>query len=666
MVISWVRSPWARSVTLSDNIMAFLKNLEERYNQTVDELYSPKFHPAKDSGELHPIITVLPNDPNRNQGPGGMSRLVPIDRVLVDQNRMTKFLTSPMGLQFILREQLLQTGNAISETRIINPLFVNLNLTPNAHFNRQLLDQTDQQFDSAERSPASTPLIGIAGRLQVETAALATVKITNTPSGRSALANLASSQIGQTILGAAGALGIGSVGGTLGVNERPELDVNGKFYSVLLREGFEPFAQQQLSTLMDALNSAGTAGSIIGIPNVFRGIGLGGGANPIPSQTQQMRYFITDDENAIRYLNDYTALSRRPLLFTPSSQRIDAAGLGTVPRGQTAEELFGVSKNEIVRVTLPTNELVSETNEPQNQQTSVVDQMSIPEDALESRYASDERLDFVKNALAEQAKLIQKFTQPSGNQPETPNRGIVGGITLQELQKLSDGSTVISDNLAAQEYFQALPRREIGINDARRAVGYYHDTLNLVGRITGSVGLPTNDPTFPQDFINVTILDKVNDRLEPFRAIIESIGEEIAPEYNEVRYIGRVERNIVYLGARRTANFVLFLNAWSPRELQAIWDKINFISGLAFPSKVSSDGFLLPPIVELTIGDVYKNQPGYFSQISHTFHDETSTWEIEPGSQVPKWVRMELVFEVIEKDSVTSASPFYGFGVPLT
>jgi len=645
--------------------MAFLRNLEERFNQTVDDLYSTTFHPAKEQGELHPIIEVRPNDPNRTQGPEGSSRLIPIDRILVDQNRMTQFLTSPRGIQFLLKEQLLQTGNAISETRILNPLFINLNLTPNEHFRRQLFDQTDQNFGSAARSPASTPDIGLAGRLQKETAALAQVRITNTPSGRSILAVLGASQLGQTILGTSGALGIGGTGGTLGIDERPEIDINGKFYSVLLREGFEPFAQRQLSVLMDSLNLAGTAISIIGIPNIFRGIGLGGGANPIPSQTQQMRYFILNNDESIRYLNSSSGLNRRPTLFTSQTKRIDAGGLGESPLLSDSATLLGASANEIVRITLPTDAIFSEINDPPNQQTSVIDEMEFPEDALERRYDSDERLEFVRNALAEQATLIQKFTQPSDNQPEVPNRGIIGGITLQELQKLNDGGTNIIDNESAQEYFQSLPRREIGVKDTRLAVGYYHDTLNLVTRLTGSAGLPTDDPNFPQDFINVTILDKGNDRLEPFRAILETIAETVTPEFSETRYIGRIERNIVYLGAKRSANFVLYVNAWSPRELEAIWDKVNFITGLAFPSDVSGDGFLLPPIVELTIGDVYKNQPGYFSNIEHIFHDETSTWEIEPGAQVPKWVRMDLTFEIIEKESMTAASSFYGFGVPI-
>jgi hypothetical protein len=214
-----------------------------------------------------------------------------------------------------------------------------------------------------------------------------------------------------------------------------------------------------------------------------------------------------------------------------------------------------------------------------------------------------------------------------------------------------------------------LQRREIRPDSDVTAPGYYHDTLNLVGRIEGSDGeLPAETAegvTIPVDFINVTIYDKINDRLEPFRAILEGISETIAPEFSATRYIGRIERNIVYLGATRSLTFTLYVHAWSARELQRIWDKVNFITGLAFPSKVSGDGFLLPPIVELTIGDMYVNQPGYFSGISHTIEDGTS-WEIAGGAQVPHTVQMNLSFDIIEKQSMVASSAFYGFGLPVT
>ena len=133
--------------------MAFLSGLEERFNKKMEELYSRQKFPMKESADLHPIIEYRPNDKDKPEGTGGSGRSAPVRRVLTDQKRMTKYLTSTQGIKFMLGQQVLQTGNIISETRIINPLFINLNLTPQSHTKRQLFDQTDVQVADPDRSP---------------------------------------------------------------------------------------------------------------------------------------------------------------------------------------------------------------------------------------------------------------------------------------------------------------------------------------------------------------------------------------------------------------------------------------------------------------------------------------------------------------------------------
>lgn len=668
--------------------MAFLRGLDERFEQKIDELYGG-IRDMKDSAALHPIFFVSPNNPNRRIGVGDSDRLIPIRRISTDEARMSTYLTSPRGLKFLLTQQLLQTGNSISETRLLNPLFINLNLTPNAHFNRQLRDQTDVSLSSAARSPASTPEIGVAGRLQRETSAQSLVSVVGRSTGRSIL-SLFLGQIGGTL---AGTIGIGADAGTLGINERPELLIgpDKRFYSVLLREGFEPFAQRELTIVTNALAAAGAVGSIFGLPNIFRNLPESA-PNPIPAQVGQMRYGAGDNSSeAVRYLST-SVMPTNPILLNPTSVRISKAvrginllqvGFGALVLGGSStvrkigtslsaassniSNIFSAGTNQINRISPQTGDLVSDLSD---RSTRVVeDELTFPEDSLKARYGADDRLEFVRAALAEQATLIQNYIDVD----IVPNRGVDGGITLHKLRQIniereSSGKDPFKGTEEAQQFFGAFERREISPGSDLTAPGYYHDRLNLIGRIEKSEGVFPADidgtPT-PVDYINVSIFDKINDRLEPFRAIIEGISETISPDFNPTRYIGRIERNIVYLGATRQLSFTLYVHAWSARELQSIWDKVNFITGLAFPSNVSGDGFLLPPIVELTIGDMYVNQPGYFTGITHTIEEGTS-WEVEGGAQVPHTVQMGLSFDVIEKESVVASSAFYGFGIPTT
>lgn len=668
--------------------MAFLRGLDERFEQTMDELYSG-VRDAKDDAALHPIIIVAPNDPNRRQGVGQSDRLVPIQRVATDEVRMSTFLTSPRGLKFLINQQVLQTGNAISETRLINPLFVNLNLTPNAHFNRHLFDQTDVSLGSVARSPASTVEIGLAGRLQRETSAQSLINIVGRSTGRSII-SLFLGQLGGTL---AGTIGIGMDIGTLGIDERPELLIgpDKRYYSSLLREGY-PLAtgQRELSVVTNALEAAGAVGSVFGLANIFSGLS-DGFVNPIPAQTDQMRYGVVNATDAVRYLPT-SITPANPPLFTPTSIRISksirginllqvgfgalALGGGTAIRristslsaaSDPIRQIFS-SGGQISRV-VPQVDLVSDFDD---RTTRVIeDELEFPDDSLKNRYDADDRLAFVRDGLAEQASLLQKTI---GDDKSV--NGIAGGITLEKLRSIATeqaaGKDPFLNDDTAQQYFASLnidETRPIGVTGGELAPGYYHDTLNLIGRLRGTEGvLPAEDvngKTIPTDFINVTIFDKINDRLEPFRAILAGISETTTPEFTETRYIGRIERNIVYLGATRELSFTLYLHAWSAKELERIYDKLNFITGLAFPSKVSNDGFLLPPIVELTIGDLYVNQPGYFTGINHTIEDGTS-WEIEKGAQVPHTIAMGLSYNIIEKESMVASSAFYGFGNSVT
>jgi len=101
------------------------KNLEQRFNEKVNDLYrasNQKFDDGKKSGGKfdEPFIT-------RRPGSGYLgafeSRILPVRSALQDTKRISLFSLSNNGLLFLAKQQLLQTGNAFEQTRLINPLF---------------------------------------------------------------------------------------------------------------------------------------------------------------------------------------------------------------------------------------------------------------------------------------------------------------------------------------------------------------------------------------------------------------------------------------------------------------------------------------------------------------------------------------------------------------
>ena len=63
----------------------------------------------------------------------------------------------------------------------------------------------------------------------------------------------------------------------------------------------------------------------------------------------------------------------------------------------------------------------------------------------------------------------------------------------------------------------------------------------------------------------------------------------------------------------------------SVKEMLPMWQRINYLMGLTKPANYKN-GFIVPPLVMKTIGDIYKNQPIVINSINMTIPDN-ATWE---------------------------------------
>jgi hypothetical protein len=277
------------------------------------------------------------------------------------------------------------------------------------------------------------------------------------------------------------------------------------------------------------------------------------------------------------------------------------------------------------------------------------DNMLFPDLALRNRYETDTRLDEIRMSLATQ--MGKQFAYWKSISNDIPNgTGFIGGSGLigQPNSPNSRVRTLVISNL--------------------------QDKLNSFDPTTFHVGTDKNSQIpddyinalqkqYGQDFINVFFYDYVNHITIPFRAFITNISENVSPEMSDTRYIGRLERNVVYVGVSRQLNFTLKVFAMSlANEMPYVWKKINYITGLCYPAAYNN-GFMVPPLVKLTIGDFYRDQPGYMRSLTHTIEDDTS-WETTPGLQVPQGITMQISFAVLEKAQMQTNSTFYPFGTP--
>jgi hypothetical protein len=141
-----------------------------------------------------------------------------------------------------------------------------------------------------------------------------------------------------------------------------------------------------------------------------------------------------------------------------------------------------------------------------------------------------------------------------------------------------------------------------------------------------------------------------------FRALITAIKESIAPQFNDQRYVGRTERFVTYGGAKRTVDLTFNIAAFSATETDGMWTRINYLSGLAFPTGVQN-GFMVPPLFYISIGGLYDNQPCYIENLDYTFMDESTTFDID--REVPFTTAVTMRISVLEKRTKFYDSPFY-------
>jgi len=134
------------------------------------------------------------------------------------------------------------------------------------------------------------------------------------------------------------------------------------------------------------------------------------------------------------------------------------------------------------------------------------------------------------------------------------------------------------------------------------------------------------------DIIKFYFYDIVNEKYIPFSATVKGIQDTNSAEWEPIEYLGRPDKLYYYKGFTREVNFNFVVNAHSIKELMPMWQRINYLVGLTRPSNYTlgaAGGFMVPPMVQLTLGDFYKNHFVVIKSCNVTIPDDSS-WETIP------------------------------------
>ena len=227
--------------------------------------------------------------------------------------------------------------------------------------------------------------------------------------------------------------------------------------------------------------------------------------------------------------------------------------------------------------------------------------------------------------------------------PETENK-----FFNEEIRKRIDGQNKVKlIGNSGQTGFKAVNNDELGKIHIDPFTGNVIKNNTYVDQVNASpYGGKFGDYTIydnNDDFIPFKIRDEVKGKWLIFRAILSGITDNTTPEFQSEQYIGRPDKVHVYTGVQRQIDFTFLIYPKTKQELPILWEKINYLVGLGYPHYNNNDNRMIAPFVSLTIGDMYDKTPGYFSGINVSV-DDGSTWELDDGLRVPKYISVGCNF----------------------
>lgn len=144
-----------------------------------------------------------------------------------------------------------------------------------------------------------------------------------------------------------------------------------------------------------------------------------------------------------------------------------------------------------------------------------------------------------------------------------------------------------------------------------------------------------------------------------FNAFLESLGDNFSSQIDGTRYIGRAEEVYTYSGFKRSNSFSFTAPSLSKQELIPLYHKLSLLAGTTAPS-YGETSFMRGTVVRVTIGDFFKDLPGYVTSVSFTW-DKSIPWEVNSSESLllPHVLKVDVQFQPIHPTLVENTTPFY-------
>jgi len=205
--------------------------------------------------------------------------------------------------------------------------------------------------------------------------------------------------------------------------------------------------------------------------------------------------------------------------------------------------------------------------------------------------------------------------------------------------------------------------------------GFRGDKVNAYD--IGDVAKENVYKTGAEDFIKFYFEDgDIGSNVMVFRCTMNGFSDSFSPGWNRIDIMGRPDGAYLYTSFERSVSFNFTVNALSRAEMVPMWRKLNYLASYTMPDFTSSGTKPGGPFMRITIGSLFQQTPGFIESLTYTIPDET-TWDIAEDSgtnanakQLPLSMDVSMTFKVIGdyrpqlKGRVYSLSPFGGSTKP--
>lgn len=139
----------------------------------------------------------------------------------------------------------------------------------------------------------------------------------------------------------------------------------------------------------------------------------------------------------------------------------------------------------------------------------------------------------------------------------------------------------------------------------------------------------------------------------PFRCTMTGFSDSFSPGWDRIDIMGRPDGAYLYTSFERSISFNFMVAAMSRSEMIPMWRKLNLLASYTMPDFDNSGGRPSGPFMRLTIGSLFQQTPGFLTSLTYTIPDD-ATWDIAEdvsanvhAKQLPMLVEVSAAFTMV-------------------